>query len=405
MRVLCVSTVPPSHIHETLRFSRLLAEAGHDVLIATEEHLLGAFLDDGLAATACLPSLFEDALAAGEETHRAARLLRTGRVTFESAARVLAGPHMGGQLQALAAVAQKFEPDLILRDGMDVSACLVAEKAGVPHVALPSGAKGYTHPAALLPHLDRWRSAIGLPARGDPLSLTAYGHLDHLPPAWSFTPHLPPAYAYRQPAPARPHARLPGWVADLPTDRPLVYAGIGRALPRFQPPHEGPAVLPGQPDAVAVLRAVVAGLSRLECVAVVSTSGVTVHDLEPAPHVRVVESLAQPLLLEAADLFLTPGGYSSVREAVRTATPMAVLPQMADQPHNARRVTELGLGGLVTDPSAAGIASACRRLLADPAVPRRAKQARLATLALPTAEKAVHHLERLVEHHAATDTG
>ncbi|MGX1881749.1 glycosyltransferase [Streptomyces sp. NPDC055287] len=399
MRVLCTAILSPAHTREALRFARLLSGAGHDVLIATEEHLLAFFLDQGVTATACLPNLFGAAMTAGQETRDAVGHLQSGAASMESAALVLAGPHLLGQFDALAAAAHEFKPDLLLRDAMDVSACLVAEQLGIPQVAMPSGAKGFTDPAALLPHLNRWRSTAGLPPQDDPLSLTAHGHLDYLPAFCTFAPHLPPAHAYRQPAFVDPRAKLPSWIVGLPDGKPLVYAGLGCALPLFLPSPDGHRPLPGQPDPGTVLRSMIEGLSRLDCTAVVSTSGVTVADVDPAPHVRVVESVPQTLLLEAADLFLTHGGYTSVRESISTATPMVVLPQTADQPMNARRITELGIGSEVTDPTPSGIASTCRRLLEDSAVLRRVKHARLACLALPAVEAAVDDLECLVNHH------
>ncbi|MBT2490804.1 glycosyltransferase family 1 protein [Streptomyces sp. ISL-96] len=401
MRVLCTSVLSPSHTREALRFARLLSGAGHEVHIATEEYLLGFYLDQGVSATACLPSLFADAMTAGQETRDAVRHLQTGTASRGSAALALAGPHMAGQFNALEAVAHDFKPDLLLRDAMDVSACLVAERLGIPQVAMVSGAKGFTDPTALLPHLNRWRSTVGLPEHDDPMSLTPHGHLDDLPPSWTFAPHLPPALAYRRPVIADPRAKLPSWMVGLPIDRPLVYAGIGCALPLFLPSPDGHQPLPGQLDPATVLRSMIEGLSWLDCTAVVSTSGVSVAGLDPAPHVHVVDSVPQPLLLEAADLFLTHGGYTSVWESISTATPMAVLPRTADQPMNARRVTELGLGSEVTDPTPSGIASTCRRLLDDGSVLRRVRQARLACLALPTVETAVDDLESLVNHHTA----
>ncbi|MFJ4774033.1 glycosyltransferase [Streptomyces uncialis] len=80
------------------------------------------------------------------------------------------------------------------------------------------------------------------------------------------------------------------------------------------------------------------------------TAGVRVDGVEAGPNVHLADRLPQPLLLECADLLVTHGGYNSVSEALRTATPMAVLPNYADQPHNARRVRELGLGRHLDSP-------------------------------------------------------
>jgi len=127
----------------------------------------------------------------------------------------------------------------------------------------------------------------------------------------------------------------------------------------------------------------------------VATSGVPADTDGLPPHVRVTDRLPQPLLLEAVDLFLTHGGFNSIRESLRTATPLAVLPQFGDQPDNARRVQELGLGREVTDRTPDGIAAACRAVLADPAYGVRARQARLAMLALPEIDNAVADLEKI----------
>jgi hypothetical protein len=74
--------------------------------------------------------------------------------------------------------------------------------------------------------------------------------------------------------------------------------------------------------------------------------------------VHVTDSVPQPLVLEAADLFVTHGGYDGIREALRSGVPVVVHPQNQDQPHNAARVAELGLGVAVTDPDAGELAKA-----------------------------------------------
>ena len=58
----------------------------------------------------------------------------------------------------------------------------------------------------------------------------------------------------------------------------------------------------------------------------------------------VYSSVPQISVLEKADVFVTHGGMNSVSEALLYGVPMVVIPFMADQPTNARRVEELGLG-------------------------------------------------------------
>ncbi|WP_420878086.1 glycosyltransferase, partial [Streptomyces rhizosphaericus] len=99
----------------------------------------------------------------------------------------------------------------------------------------------------------------------------------------------------------------------------------------------GPPPIP-MPDPVDTLHAMVQGVSRLaECTVILATGGIPVDTDGVPPHVHITDRLPQPLLLESVDLFLTHGGFNSIRESLRTATPMAVLPQFGDQPGNAQR--------------------------------------------------------------------
>ncbi|WP_268254297.1 glycosyltransferase, partial [Streptomyces capoamus] len=204
------------------------------------------------------------------------------------------------------------------------------------------------------------------------------------------------AWSYRQTVDVERHGVLPPWAAGLPTDRPLVYAAIGTALPVLSE-HRADTAEPlpvALPDTAESLRALAGAAAELEdCTVVVSTSGMPL-DTEGLPgHVHVTERVPQPLLLEAADLFVTHGGFNSIREAMRTGTPLAVLPHFGDQHANAERVEELGFGRRVADRSAGGIADVCRKLLADPAPRARARAARLAMLTLPDVGQAVGDLE------------
>lgn len=61
-------------------------------------------------------------------------------------------------------------------------------------------------------------------------------------------------------------------------------------------------------------------------------------------NVHVFRNVSQIEVLKQADVFVTHGGMNSISEAMVHAVPMVVIPFMADQPVNARRVEELGLG-------------------------------------------------------------
>ncbi len=59
---------------------------------------------------------------------------------------------------------------------------------------------------------------------------------------------------------------------------------------------------------------------------------------------HIYRTVPQKAVLKIADAFVTHGGMNSVSEAMVEGVPMVVIPFMADQPTNAQRVCELGLG-------------------------------------------------------------
>jgi MGT family glycosyltransferase len=73
-------------------------------------------------------------------------------------------------------------------------------------------------------------------------------------------------------------------------------------------------------------------------------------------------------VLSRASLFVTHGGMNSVNEALSAGVPMLVVPQGADQPLVAERVTTLG-AGLSLRPEEVtvdSVRSRARRLLSEP---------------------------------------
>ncbi|WP_078559027.1 glycosyltransferase [Streptomyces sp. PRh5] len=396
----------PSHGRAQLPLARSLAAAGHEVLVVTTPALVPVFEREEVRVTSAIsdfspssllgPVLAEETERAGlpdmDDEQRQAFMLRV-------MCKVVSGPMATMLLDAVLPVAQDFRPDLILRDGMDLSACIVAETLGIPQLPTPSGAVNGFDPAELLPGLNALRKRRGLPSPEDPLSIVPHGRIDYVPPSFSFARHVLATWAYRQTVDVDRGAVLPRWVAELPTDRPLMFAAVGTAIPMFHDSSRGadsgPPPIP-MPDPVDTLHAMVQGVSRLaECTVILATGGIPVDTDGVPPHVHITDRLPQPLLLESVDLFLTHGGFNSIRESLRTATPMAVLPQFGDQPGNAQRVEELGLGRRITDPTPDGITAVCREVLADDGCRARARQARLEMLALPEIESAVPDLEKL----------
>ncbi|GHJ36164.1 glycosyltransferase [Streptomyces sp. TS71-3] len=423
MKVLCTTLGSPSHGRAQLPTLRSLKAAGHDVLVATAPELSHVFEPDGLRVLDCLPALwgentrhiFSEALAAagltsGSLPQQAARggdgppgtaFEARHEKIVAAMALALAGPLALLLREAVRPVVRDFWPDLILRDGFDMSSVLISEETGIPQVATPSGASNVMDPGLLHGGLNALRDTLGLPRKDDPLSVVPYGRIDHVPPAFSFARHLPPSLSYRQALQVDHQAVLPPWIAGLPTDRPLVLAAIGTALPiRHAVPESdtpSPLALVTGPDPVETLGAIVEGVAQLDgCTAVVATGGLPVDRSGLPGHVHLTDRVPQPLLLESVDAFVTHGGFNSIRESLRTATPLAVLPHFGDQIHNAKRVEELGIGREITDRTADGVAATCRAVLGDPSIAARTRAARLGMLALPEVGAVVGDLADLV---------
>ncbi|MFF2373872.1 glycosyltransferase [Streptomyces xiamenensis] len=391
MRVLCTAMASPSHGRALLPLARALATAGHEVTVLTTEAVAPVFAADRLAVRTVLPDvprpgrdvLFDPAQDMSSPDHPLTALL--------------AGPYAHTVLAVLREAAREVRPEAVVRDGMDFAAAVLAEERDIPQLPFPSGFLNLLDPAPLLPALNALRAAAAVPAREDPASLYPYGRFDYMPPAYGFARHPTSALAYRQTTAVEVSGELPPWAARLPGDRPLVLAALGTVLPTFREAGWKVPLPPEASDPATMLRTIVAGLSLLDVTAVVATGGIPLEGTEPGPNVLLTDRVPQPLLLECADLFVTHGGYNSIREAVRTATPMVVVPNFGDQPHNARRVTELGLGRHLTGtPAPESLARACQAVLEDHATTARSRAARLAMLALPDFTRAPADLAEIV---------
>jgi len=205
---------------------------------------------------------------------------------------------------------------------------------------------------------------------------------------------VPYAIRYRQsPIVARDEV-LSREITDLPTDKPLVAAAMGTVLLQlreffqFGPPQ-------AEDPSKVLLQAIAGGLSSLDCYAVLATGGLSMEGIEVGDNVLVVERMAQPLLLQCADLFLTHGGYNSIRESMFGGTPMAVLPQFGDQPFHADLLQKMNLGRVVPETTARSVHDTCRTVLDDPAITQEVRRAHREMLALPSVDTVVPHLESL----------
>jgi N-glycosyltransferase len=251
--------------------------------------------------------------------------------------------------------------------------------------------------------LNERRRDVGLPIQDDPNAIYRYGRLDCVPPQYSFAQYpIPEPFSYCQPAVVDRTETFPPWLVDLVEQRPLVMAAIGGAVVTTMKQLDPDTLAKGHPvmadfDPVGALRTIVTGLSQLDCLAVVATGGLPVSKELIGPNVRVVHHFPQVTMLECAELFVTHGGYNSIREAMRAGVPIAVLPQFSDQFYNADRVQALGLGLRIRPADAEQVVSICGKLLErDTKISTEVRRAQRHMLALPPVGAVVAHLEKLV---------
>jgi N-glycosyltransferase len=242
--------------------------------------------------------------------------------------------------------------------------------------------------------LNHRRVALGLPLQQDPLAIYRYGRIDSVPNQFSFTAHQPPpAIAYQQPETVGRFMPLPGLITDLDPDKPLVYASIGAAIPMMMALRaSGTEVLCLPTDPHAALCMMVTALSELDCAATVATGGLPLDDISIPGHVHLLDWVPQSLLLQCVQLFVTPGGYNSIREAMRAGVPMVASPLFSEHFDNADRVSELNLGLRAPGELAEDVTTACREVLASSTITARARCAQRTLLALPSIDDIVPQL-------------
>lgn len=119
------------------------------------------------------------------------------------------------------------------------------------------------------------------------------------------------------------------------------------------------------------------------------------------PHVRVEHQVPHGVLLPRCDLVVTHGGFGTVMGCLAAGVPLVVIPVQGDQPRNARRCADLGVGRVVgpEERAPAVIRAAVRAVLAEPSYRTNAARPRDEIAALPGMDRAVELLERLVADH------
>ncbi len=390
MRVLCSTTAGDGHFGPLAHVARTCVDAGHDVLVAAPASYAGAVARAGLAhapfadvppeligpVMATLPMLgFDEA----NET-----------VTREIFGRLDAQHALPGVRRTVEA----WQPDVILREPMELGSLAAAEASSIPHVEVSIG----------LTSTMIW--AIGQIAR--PLA-----ELDALV-------GLPEGRLLAAMRSAPAFSAVPAILDD--SEAILGEAGLNRPVTRYRADttHAGrlPAAWgePADPLVYVTFGTVAAGLDHLsglheaalaaladQPVRVLMTTGLAAGALVPPPwprNARVETYWPQDDVMPFAAAVVGHGGFGTTMSALAAGVPQVLMPLFAiDQRMNADRVAAMGAGIRVEDAPAGAdqLAQAVTSVLAGDRYGARAQVLAAEIAALPEAAALVPEIERIAD--------
>lgn len=386
MRVLCTCLPGHGHFNPMLALAQALARTGHEVAFSTAADFCPHIERTGFAAFPSGVPLAKQMEEARRRYPEQDALVAMER--FEQfVPRMLAGVAAAARAADLVPIVERWKPDLLVHDETEFAGAVVAAAAGIPWADQSVGILrplGMARQAAetLAPLCEQNGVDVG-PFGG----MFRYLYLDVAPPTLQSPEIAKIAVAHHvQNAVIDPGAEgeeLPEWVRELPADRPVVYVSLGTVF---------------NAKAKDVFEAVLEGL-RDEPLTAILTIGPDndPEDFGAQPdHIRIERFIPQSLLLPFCDAVVNQGG-TAILAILAHGLPLLVLPQGANQFHNAEACVAAGVGlrllpGEVT-PEA--VREAVRRLLHEPRIRDRANRVQDELAAMPGPEHGVVLLERL----------
>ena len=364
-----------------LPLARALAEAGHEVAIASGEPVAGEAEAEGFRA-------FRVGLASDSAEPDARRIRDRAASLPPSQVRPLLFTELFVRVELeprandLLEVIEQWAPHVVVHDVAEFAAPLVATKAGIPYVE-------HSYGPAIQNDVIRSAGDAAAPfwtSHGlapHPLGgLYRYLYLDVCPPSLQVPEAIPGAVQGIRTIETRPAKTQPAWL-DALRDLPIVYITLGTVYNQN----------------VGVFEALLDGL-RDEALNLVVTVGTqndpAILGRQPS-NVHVHQYIPQELLLPHCAAVVTHGGAGSTLGALAFGLPLLVVPQGADHFYNAERVVAAGAGvQLMSDRLTADSArDAVRTLLHDDTFQGAALRIKSELDAMPAPQRAVETLEQL----------
>jgi UDP:flavonoid glycosyltransferase YjiC (YdhE family) len=363
-----------------------LTGAGHDVAFATAADFCAHIEVTGFDAfPAGLPLARQMAEARTQYPEQDAL---SAMERFEQfVPRMLGGVAAPARAADLLPLVERWRPDLLVHDETEFAGPVAAATLGIPWA---DQSVGILRPPAmarlagqvLAPVYERYGVEVG--AFG---GLYRYLYIDVAPPSLQSPEIADIDVAHSvQNATIEPGAEgdaLPAWVHDLPADRPVVYVSLGTVF---------------NARAGDVFAAVLEAL-RSEPVTAIVTIG---SDNDPAAfgaqpeHIHIERFIPQSLLLPFCDAVVNQGG-TAILPILAHGLPLLVLPQGANQFHNAQACVAAGVGRrlLPGEVTAEAVRRDVLALLHDRALRDAARRVQGELAAMPGPERGVELLEQL----------
>jgi UDP:flavonoid glycosyltransferase YjiC (YdhE family) len=383
MKVLCTCLPGYGHFNPMLAQARAVAGAGHDVAFATAADFCPRVEAAGFEAFPAGMSL-TDQVAEGRRRFPDDDRL-PGRERFERfVPKMLAGVAAPSRVDELVSIVERWRPDVVAHDETEFAGPVAAAVAGIPWFDQSVGILrplGMARLAAevLQPVWRRWDVDLG-PYGG----LFRYLYLDVCPPSLQ-SPEIsrvevahPVQNVDISPTPGE---RLPEWVAELPP-RPTLYVSLGTIFNRN----------------LDVFAAILDGVGSKDLNVIVTVGA----DVDPAalgpqpPHIHVERFISQALLLPLCDIVVNQGG-TAILPILAHGLPLLVLPQGANQFHNADACVAAGVGRrlLPAEVTAEAVGREVALLLREPRYRERAGAVAREIEAMPGPGEGVRLVERL----------
>jgi UDP:flavonoid glycosyltransferase YjiC (YdhE family) len=370
MRALVVASPLVWHVLPLVPLATALRDAGHDVLLATAGDGVDAARKAGVPVRDVAPGLTVGRVFTGPLIRHPVRILRmVAGDTGTDGVGVLFAAMAVRLADETVTLADEWQPDLVLHEGLAVVGALVAARRGVPSVLVDAliydGRRLYD---AVRSHLDGLARRHGVESLPEPADAVVA---------------IPPSLVgERRGRPMRyVAARRDGEVPDglaRHGDRPVVL--VSRST-----------VADPRPDRM-MSRVVGAAAGADVDVVLVRPDRAVAHRPLP-PNVTTTDWLPFAEVMPKVAGVLHHGGAGTVMTALAAGVPQAVVPGAGDRTLHARLVAARGAGLAVPTPEIT--AATLERLVSDPELARGAREVAAEIAAMPTPAELVEPLVTL----------